>query len=134
MTPDAIEALAARFFAAVPAGDVATLESLYADDAVVWHNYDQIGQTRAENLATLGALHRVLADWRYEEVRRDVLADGFVQQHVLRATAPGGALEVPAMMRVWCADGRITRIDEYLDTGQLGPLRVRRAGAAGGSA
>ena len=54
-----------------------------------------------------------------------VLDDGFVQQHVLRGTAPGGALEVPAMMRVWVRDGRIGRIEEYLDTAQAAVLSRR---------
>jgi ketosteroid isomerase-like protein len=47
-----------------------------------------------------------------------------VQQHVLRGTAPDGTpLEVPAMMRVTVADGRITRLEEYLDTAQVAALR-----------
>jgi ketosteroid isomerase-like protein len=126
MTPPEIEDLASRFFAAVSGGDAVTLAALYADDAGIWHNFDGRTQTRDENLATLAGLAAVLQDFRYEEIRRVVIADGFVQQHVLRATAPGGPLEVPAMMRVHCADGRITRIEEYLDTAQLGPLRRPR--------
>ena len=54
------------------------------------------------------------------------MADGFVQQHVLRGVAPNGSkLEVPAMMRVYCREGRISRIEEYLDTGQVKALTER---------
>ena len=61
---------------------------------------------------------------RYEDVRRVPLDDGFVQQHVLRGTAPDGSpLEVPAMLRVFVNGGQIERIDEYLDTAQVVALR-----------
>jgi hypothetical protein len=63
---------------------------------------------------------------RYEEIRREVLPDGFLQQHVLRGTAPDGtALEVPAILRIYCADGIITRVEEYLDTAQTQALNRR---------
>ena len=53
-----------------------------------------------------------------------ILDDGFVQQHVLRGTTDSGAaLEVPAMLRVFVADGHVTRIEEYLDTAQVAELR-----------
>ena len=52
---------------------------------------------------------RHVPDMRYEEIRREVLPDGFLQQHVLRGTAPdGSALEVPAILRIYCTDGTIT--------------------------
>ena len=64
-----------------------------------------------------------MSNLRYEEIRREVLRDGFLQQHVLRGTAPdGSALEVPAILRVYCHDGVITRLEEYLDTAQVKAL------------
>jgi len=127
MDPESISDLAERFFAAISRGDLAEVEACYTPDATIWHNYDQIDQARADNLKVLGWLVRTLPDVAYTEVRRSVVDDGFVQQHVLRATAPGGPLVVPAMMRIACAehDGelRIARIEEYLDTGQLAVLR-----------
>jgi hypothetical protein len=33
---------------------------------------------------------------------------------------------MPAMMRVWVADGCVTRIDEYLDPAQAGVLATPR--------
>jgi uncharacterized protein len=118
--------LADRLFAAIEAGDTATVSELYAPDVKVWHNYDQIEQERDANLAVLGWMSRKVAGIRYEEVRRELLPDGFLQQHVLRGTAPdGSALEVPAILRVYCSDGAITRIEEYLDTAQVSSLMRR---------
>ena len=122
MTHDEIDAIATRFFDAVQAGDIDTVASLYADDVVIWHNYDQLEQTKAQNLRTLGYVAATVVPRSYDDIQRVVLDDGFVQQHVLRGTAPGGALEVPAMLRVWVRDGQITRLDEYLDTAQVAVL------------
>jgi uncharacterized protein len=119
---DEIEAMASRFFAAIEAGDIDTVAATYADDAIIWHNFDQVEQSKDENLRTLAYVVRTVADRSYDDVRRVVLDDGFVQQHVLRGTVAAGSLEVPAMMRVWVSDGRITRLDEYLDTAQVAVL------------
>jgi uncharacterized protein len=122
-----IAALADRFFAAIEGGDVEALTQLYADDATVWHNFDQIDQPVGDNLRILSRLHHAVAGLRYTEITRVILDDGFVQQHVLTGAAAGGRLEVPAMMRVTVSDGAITRIEEYLDTAQLAPLRQANA-------
>jgi ketosteroid isomerase-like protein len=124
VSDDDIDQLASRFFQALERGDVAAVSECYAPDAMIWHNYDQVEQTRDANLRVLRWVVDNVAGLRYEEVRRVVLDDGFVQQHVLRGTAPNGTpLEVPAMMRVMVADGRITRLEEYLDTAQVAALR-----------
>lgn len=116
--------LADRFFAAVSAGDATALTDLYAPDARIWHNDDGTEQTVAENLRVLRWLSRTVENLRYEDIRRYVLPDGFAQQHVLRGHLPGhGALEVPASLFVQVRDGRITRIDEYVDSAATRPLR-----------
>jgi hypothetical protein len=52
-----------------------------------------------------------------------VLPDGFLQQHVLRGlTRAGEPFAMPACMVVRCVDGRILRIDEYLDPAQASAL------------
>jgi ketosteroid isomerase-like protein len=38
---------------------------------------------------------------------------------VLRGTAKNGELDLPAALRVYVSDGRITRLEEYLDTAQV---------------
>ncbi|MEO6317809.1 MAG: nuclear transport factor 2 family protein [Acidimicrobiales bacterium] len=120
--PDALE-VARRLFAAVEAGDVGAVRDLYADDAVVWHNSDGVAQTRDENLRTLSWVVEHLTDRRYEEVTCQPTPGGFVQQHVLRATGPTGRpVEVPACLVAAVVDGKITRIDEYLDSAHLAPL------------
>lgn len=125
MTDDDRLDLAARLFAAIEAGDVDGVAALYAPDVVVWHNDDGRAQTGAENLRVLTWLVTHCSDVRYDDVRRSATATGFVQQHVLRATGPSAqAVEVPACIVATCAEGRITRIDEYLDSAHLTSLRA----------
>ena len=118
-----LSAVADALFAAIEAGDTDALVGLYHPDAKIWHNFDQVEQSVDENMKVLRFLVRAMSDRRYEEVRRIMLDDGFVQQHVLRGTTPRGAFEMPAMMRVWIDGGKVTRIEEYLDPAPAKILR-----------
>jgi ketosteroid isomerase-like protein len=114
-TTDPLE-VAARLFDAVESGDVAAVAEIYAPDAVIWHAHTGTSQTAEENVQVLGLVTRRLRDMRYEEVRRQRTERGFVQQHVLRARGPEGQrVELRACMVCDVVDGRITRLDEYLD-------------------
>ena len=126
--PDDVEAVAARFFAAIEAGDTDALRSLYSPDAVVWHNTDGVEQTVDENLVVLGWVIHNVNGWHYEEVRRTSYEGGFVQQHLGKGVAPSGLpFEMPACIVGQIADGRVTRIEEYIDSAGVEALRVRRA-------
>ena len=114
--------VADEMFAAIEKGDVDAVGALYAPDIVVWHNTDGIEQTAEQNLRILRWLVDNLADRSYDEVRRRDYDDGFVQQHVLRFTYNGTRCEIPACIVATTADGRITRIDEYLDSAHISQL------------
>jgi ketosteroid isomerase-like protein len=117
-------ALADKLFAAIDANDLEMLRrDVYSPDVVVWHNNDEHEQLLDENLRVLDWLHRKVAGKRYEDVRRQATQFGFVEQHVLRGTAPsGGQLNVLACLVVTIEGERIVRIDEYLDSAALAPL------------
>ena len=85
--------LANRLFAAIEAGDIDAVRALYAPDAVVWHNNDGAEQSPEQNLVVLQWVVDNLADRAYEDVRRVVTYDGFVQQQVLVTTQKGFPLE-----------------------------------------
>ena len=115
--------LAERLITAVTAGDVEGVRACYAPDVIVWHNSDGVEQSADENLRVLGWVIENIRDLRYEDIRRQRTPTGFVEQHVLRGTAPNGAaLSIPACLIGTVVDGRITRLDEYLDSTQLAPL------------
>ncbi|MDT7701268.1 MAG: hypothetical protein QOJ30_3593 [Pseudonocardiales bacterium] len=106
-----------RFFTALQNGDIATCEELFTDDGVIWHNYDRIEQPKAEALAALGGLAGLRPT--FEIVGRDVLPDGCVQRHVVQVSLPNGDAAIPAMQRISCVNGRISRIEEYMDSAQM---------------
>lgn len=107
-----------RLVAAIQAGDTAAVRAIYAPDATIWHNFDEREQNPDENLLTLVDMHRRASNIRYTEIERFVSPGGFVQQHVLLADAKFGPLRMPAIIRFWVENGRITRLEEYLDTRQ----------------
>jgi ketosteroid isomerase-like protein len=126
------EELVVRFFTALEAGDIETLREIYAPDAVIWHNDDLIEQPVEENLRVLRGLHRVVSGLRYDVIRRVPAPDGVLQQHVLRGRLPDGAeVALHAAMYLRVGDGHITRIEEYLDSGQRATIKAARERMAG---
>jgi ketosteroid isomerase-like protein len=121
-TTESLE-VADKLFAAIPRGDIAAVRALYAPNAEIWHNHDGVTQDPASNLRVLDWVVRNIRELRYEEIRRQATPSGFVQQHVLRGIAPNGKpVEVPACIVCAVSGGRITRLDEYLDSAQLAVL------------
>lgn len=116
--------VAARYTAALDARDDEALRDLYEPDALTWHNTDGQEQTLEQNLAVLTGLRRAVPDLGLADVRVSATADGFVQQHTITGTARGGPLALASCLVVrLSAAGRIARIEEYLDSGGLRPLR-----------
>lgn len=108
--------VADQIFAAIEAGDAATVADLYADDVIVWHNNDGVEQTKEQNLRVLDWLVRNTMSREYRRVRRYEIEGGFVQQHDLHLEFDDGrSADLPACIVVAVANGVITRIDEYLD-------------------
>lgn len=123
-------AVANRFFNALLAGDAATLDDVFAPDAIFWQNFALRDIPKAEFLPGFVGLAKLIPDIHFEEVRRMGTPDGFVEQHILCGTTPSGArLRAYGCFVVSVRDGRITRLDEYLDPQQLAPLREARAAA-----
>jgi ketosteroid isomerase-like protein len=117
--------VAEKFFAAIPRRDLEAVRAIYAPAAEIWHNHDGVTQDVTANLRVLAWVVKNISGLRYEDVRRSATPTGFVQQHVLRGTAPNGqALEIPACIVCRVEGGRITRLDEYLDSGHLAALSI----------
>ena len=112
-----IIALAERFFRAIEKADVAAIRAIYAPDARIWHNFDDKEQTVEENLRVLDWVTRTISNRHYRVLRRETFPGGFLQQHVLEGDLPDGTkYRLPACIVCTVKDGRITRLDEYLDS------------------
>jgi len=125
MTDDETLALADRMFRDIEKGDLDDLRECYDPGIVVWANYDDREHDLDGSMRLLGWLCAKLGDRHYDVKRRDVIPGGFLQEHVLCGTAPdGSAVAMPACIVATVADGRITRMHEYLD-----PMGVRALSA-----
>ena len=128
MTPDdeaKVRALATRLFDAVSRGDMDAIADCYADDAVIWHNFDGVEKTKAQVLKSLTAMHMRIADKAYRDRRVNGCEGGFVQQHVLHGTRAGDGKRLAMAAAIVCQvrNGRITLFDEYLDSKAVAEFR-----------
>jgi ketosteroid isomerase-like protein len=124
MEEAAIRVFAQRFFDAIEQGDVDTVRESYTEDVGIWHNFDDKVQTREENVATLQGMVGRISDRKYADRRIEVFSGGFVQQHVLWGTRKDGSrVSMPACIICRMRDGRIARLDEYLDSAHVAVFR-----------
>lgn len=105
------------------AGDVAGVADLYHDDALVWRNLDDRALVKKQMIKVVTFLSTSVKDTRYSDIRVQATETGFVQQHVLEGIAPSGEpVRAFACLVATIRDGKIARLDEYLDSAQLAPL------------
>lgn len=121
MTADALD-IAQRFFSAIERGDIEAVKAIYAPDARIWHSHDLKEQSVEENLRVLGWMSRNLPNRSYRVHRRVAIPGGFLQQHTLEAQTAGGPFTMPACIVVEVRDGRIARLEEYLDSARVAEL------------
>ncbi len=115
-----IRELCEAFFDAYENRRVDVIEKLYADDCIVWHNVFGRETTGAENIAALPDGYNGQRRRTYNDRIINTFDDGFVIQYTLNGVQHNGhrgALWICIVGR--CRDGKITRIDEYLDSGKF---------------
>src|SRR5262245_42489134 len=129
----AIRELCEAFFDAYENRRIDVLERLYADDCIVWHNVFGRDTTGAENVAALPDGYRGQRRRTYNDRIVNTFEDGFVIQYSLNGVQHNGhrgALWICIVGR--CRDGKITRIDEYMDSSKFASWGRGSGGAAGG--
>lgn len=116
--------LAHKFKAYLEAGDEPGARSCFKPDAAIWHNYDGKTQTVDQNMSTFRNIVSKTKSRRYDIKRLIDIPGGFLQQHVLRVeTHDDRNLAADAIAIVVVEDGKIVRIEEYLDPSPLATLR-----------
>lgn len=124
-TPEAIAALAKRFFDAIEAGDIEAMRASFSQDAEIWHNTDELIVTRDQTAQTLTGMVARIKEIKYADRRLTAFPGGFVQQHALT----GKRVHDDAPVRLPCAivcrveGGLITRLDEYFDSAHVAEFR-----------
>ena len=117
MTTDqtSIDAVADRFLAVYAAADEDGIREVLAPDFEGWSSSFGGRDLTVDSLVNGAKWEADNIDMTLDEVRRHVTDSGFVRQFVLRLTnAEGVPINIPGCMVALVADGRITRLDEYL--------------------
>lgn len=111
------ETIAEDLIRAVTTGDMDLARELYADDAVLWQNTTAKSVDVDRALRTIAWLGKTIQNLAYEDVRRTITDDGFVQQHRMTGqTASGKVLVAHACMIATVRDGKIVEVREYMDS------------------
>jgi ketosteroid isomerase-like protein len=120
MTDSELRSLCHRFFDALEARDEATIAELYRADLAFWFNVTDKTSNREENLAALSAGYAVHRSRSYSDRVINTFRGGFVMQYTLNIVHHDGRKSAlyPCVV-VLCRDGKITRIDEYIDSGRF---------------
>lgn len=120
MTDGEIRALCHSFFDAIEQRDIGAVAALYHDDLQFWFNATDKTSTKAEILEAMdtgNARHRRRT---YNDRIVHTFASGFVMQYTLIIVQHDGTQTAlfPALVAL-VHDGKILRIDEYIDSGKF---------------
>lgn len=115
--------LARQFIQALESGETEIARGCFTADARIWHNFDDVSQTVDENMKLFEWMKRKFTTRRYEITRLEEVSGGYLQQHVLRMTDRNGIeVSMHACVIVRVKEGKIDRIEEYLDPAPTGTL------------
>ncbi len=123
-TPGGLEEAVDEFFAASEAGDWKRAGKVIAEHAVLWQNADGVERPFIDALPRLSRMYAALGPWTYSDVRRVVGPDAVCEQHTVTFSHPGApdvTADVCVVLR-FGEDGRITRLEEYLDSAAVASL------------
>src|SRR5437660_840895 len=109
-------ALADAFFGALESGDVDGAIRCYTSDARIWHNFDQVTMTPAENAVQIRGLFDGFPTRKYLHVRRSYLPGrGLLQQHIFHLVRTDGRVfDWPGCIVFEMKDNKITLLEEYV--------------------
>ena len=100
--------------------DLKAIENIYSDDIVVWHNYDRIERNRNQSLESAKWVISEIENFSIDECSIFPIEGGFIQQCVFHGIykSTGKRMETDAMIRVYCQEGKVNRIEDYSDPNQ----------------
>ena len=120
MTDGEIRDLCNRFFNAYQDRRLDELREIYAPDCVIWTNVFQKEMSGEENIAALPKSYAMARRRTYDDRRINTFDEGFVIQYTLHGVQHSGHRGALWICIVGlCRDGKITRIDEYMDTSKF---------------
>ena len=99
-------------------------DEIYAKDCIIWHNVFGRDTSAADNVAGAAAGYARQRRRLYNDRKIDTFEGGFVVRYTLHGVQHSGHTGALWICIVaLCKDGKITRIDEYLDSGKFAAWR-----------
>jgi len=120
MTDTELRELCNRFLDAIESHDLDAVKAAYHPDLKFWFNVTGNEISVEENLAALAdGVHRNRRR-TYDDRTIDTFDTGFLVQYSVNVVAHSGhRTSLWACLVAQCRDGRIWRMDEYLDSGKF---------------
>src|SRR5690349_12369459 len=115
--------LSDRLAAAMASGNIGDFAAIWTDDAVLWHNYDSKLIPKEEFVAGVANMHSLCTELAFVDRVVYSIPIGFVsQQRFVGVSRSGASFDVPACIVGHVRDGKLARVDEYVD-----PTSIRAA-------
>lgn len=109
-----------ELFDALERGDVAAVDACYAPEMTMWANFTMQEIDREQNLAAITAGAAMQRRRTYDDRQVHTFHDGFVAQYTCTVVTNGGRrVPLSACLVATVHDGRIVRLEEYLDSGRF---------------
>ncbi len=121
MSAELFRAVAQAYSDATVRGDAAAIRALYTDDFRIWHNFTGVELGVDEAIGYFESMRTRARSIVFDPIQLTATTEGCVRDCVARGELLDGT---PYAVRYLCyfhinADGKIHRIDEYMDSQQL---------------
>jgi ketosteroid isomerase-like protein len=125
----AILAVGEKLLWTVEHGDMDDLRNVFAEGAVVWHNTDNRTTSVEQTIKNLREIKANATEFRYTNVKRQRVTNGYVQQHELYVkTKDGREIHDRCCTLHTIRDGRIAHVESYHDSAAAPPIPGRKPG------
>ena len=115
--------VAERLATRMAAGEIGE-PGLYAPDAMGWHNTNEVWAPLTEAPVRMAAVRRLVPDFHAEDIEVHPWAGGFAIQYVfVGTTTTGKKVRIVGCLVAAVVGGRITRLQEYVDSAHAAVLR-----------
>src|SRR5262249_21621375 len=120
LTDRELRELCTRYFDAIERHDLDTVADCCAPDFAFWVNLTGAEISREQSLATLRDGRAVLRRRTYDDRRIDTFEGGFLARYSVSCVQHDGRrFTLSACVVAHCRNGRIARLDEYLDSSKF---------------
>jgi ketosteroid isomerase-like protein len=123
---NAVFAVGEKLLWTVEHGDLEDLRNIFAENAVIWHAADNRTTSVEQTIKNLRKIKADATEFRYVNVKRQRITNGYVQQHELYVkTKDGREIHDRCCTLHSIEGGRIAHVESYHDSGATSGMAHR---------